>query len=154
LLPTSLLAAAVAALAVATATPLAYARTSHVYESVIEPPEPLVSAKSLTVYSGDLFVAENLQVPSGESRTEEYAPSITSPGKYEFVSKLQEPSPEKHLNEGIAFGTVTGETEMYVGEEGSPAGVDVFGVPCGGLECAGFQEKWTGAKKPEPSGAI
>jgi hypothetical protein len=136
-------------------SPLANAKTSHVYLSVIPttevPSGRMVEATSITVHSGDLYVAESLESGSSESRTDEYAPSVANPSKYELVSTLKEPSQEIELDRGIAFGTEAGETEMYIGKQRNPVGVDVFDVGrCDGLECASLQEKWTGMEAPKP----
>jgi len=148
-------------------TPLAYARTSHFYESKITEvpsvgpggpvPTPglLETVSSMTVFSGDLYVAEHLEgeVPS-ISRTDQFAPSASKPGEYEFVAQLP-PQPEPAVQnraEGTAFGSAGGEPEMYLGQGSfnSTPGVNVFAAgPCGDLECATFQTLWTGAEVPE-----
>jgi hypothetical protein len=160
--------AALAAFAALLMTPLAYARTAHTFESVlpevpaegpggpVPAPGPLEHADSMTVFSGDLYVAEHLQ---GEvpviSRTDQFAPSASKPGEYEFVSQLPSQSEPKVQNraEGIAFGSAGAELEMYLGQGqyASTPGVNVFavGLGCGNLECETFQQFWTGAGVPE-----
>ena len=155
-------------------TPLAYARTSHAYESVITgvPTEgpggkpvtmsgPLNKASSMTVHTGNLYVAERLEgggIAGSESRTDEFAPSSLKPHEYEFISQLPiQPEPSLHRNRGIAFGTAAGETEMYLGQE--EHGIGVFGVSlsCGSLtslECTSLQKEWTGETVPSPPGSF
>jgi predicted secreted protein len=151
---------------VITTTPPAYARTAHTYESAITEvpaegpggpvptPGGLEQVNSMTVFSGDLYVAEHLEgeVPS-ISRTDQFAPSLS--GQYEFVSQLP-PQPEpgvQNRGEGIAFGSAAGEPEMYLGQGGkfhSTQGVNVFAPGgCGNLECAAFQTLWEGKEMPE-----
>jgi hypothetical protein len=165
----SLRACSVAALAafagITAAAPAAFARTAHSYESVITEvpaegpggpvptPGPLNTVSSMTVFSGDLYVAEHIEgeVPS-ISRTDQFAPSLS--GEYAFVSQLA-PQPEPGVQnraQGIAFGSAAGEPEMYLGQGAfqSTGGVNVFASGgCGNLECASFQKFWTGAKVPE-----
>ena len=138
------------------------ARTSHAFESQITEvpvssgaavPGPLREANSMTVFGGDLFVAEVLagQVASTNFRVDEFGESVPGSGGYGFVSQLPKlASPNESLERGIAFGTATGETEMYLGK-GNSGGVAVFGLGlCGAgvLECASLQERWTGADAP------
>ena len=151
----------------ATVTPAAQARSSHTYESTITEvpatgpngpvtmPGPLEEVNSMTVFSGDLYVAERLEVggvAGSESRIDEFALSGSKPAAYGFVSQLpSQPEPDNHRDKGIDFGTGAGETEMYVGQE-SPSGVDAFstGLCDNILECTGLQHFWNGAGVPSP----
>jgi hypothetical protein len=168
-----LLPAVVGFTAITTTTPLAQAKIQHNFESVIgevpgegpggksvPTPGPLDEANSLTVHAEDLYVAERL---AGEqatrSRTDQFAPSMSKPGQYEFVSQLPPQSePSQWLFAGIAFRTVAGETEMYIGQLRAnpaggpgPTGLNVFDAgSCGTLECASLQTLWTGAEAPNP----
>ena len=138
----------------------ALARTSHTYESQITEvpassgaavPGPLRQVNSMTVFEGDLYVAEGLdgQVPGFSFRADEFGESVPGSGGYGFVSQLPKlASPNEILQQGIAFGTATGETEMYLGKENSST-VAVFGVGLCALECANLQERWTGSDTPE-----
>jgi hypothetical protein len=172
----SLRACSVAALAVfaaiAVATPAAYARTTHSYESVITEvpaerpggkpvpmPGLLQEANSMTVFSGELYLAERLEgdgIAGSNSRADQFAPSASKPGEYEFGSQLlAQPEPRQVRSAGIAFGSAAVEMEMYLGQ--SPlegiTGVNVFAAGgCGNLECATFQKLWTGAQVPEVLG--
>jgi hypothetical protein len=117
----------------------------------------LEDASSMTVFSGDLYVAERLEgagIAGSASRTDQFAPSGPKPGEYEFVSQLPvQPEPGQRRNRGIAFGTGAGETELYIGQEDfpGPPGVNVFAAGvCGDLECASLQKLWTGAGAPSP----
>ncbi len=158
---------ATALVACATVTvSITYARTSHVYESTIPEvpvtgpngpvtmPGLLEQADSMTVFSGDLYVAELLEgegIAGSASRTDQFAPSG---GKYGFVSQLPiQSEPGQRRNRGIALGTGAGETEMYIGQEDfpGPSGVNAFAAGvCGNLECASLQRFWTGAGAPSP----
>jgi hypothetical protein len=154
--------------------PLAYARTAHSYESVItevpaegpagKVPAPggLEGGDSLTIHSDDLYVAEHLEGEQGIngnlSRSDQFAPSASKPGEYDFVSQLPpQPEPGQTRDAGIAFGSAAGEMEMYLGQRlfpplGDIAGVNVFAAgSCGKLECATLQkELWRGAAAPSP----
>jgi hypothetical protein len=148
--------------------PFAEARTSHSVESVITEvpasgpggsvPAPglLDEPNSMTVFSGDLYVAEHLEgegVAGERARTDQWRPSVSKPGEYEFVSQLPpQPEPGQNRAAGIAFGSAASETEMYLGQGGfnSPSDVNVFAAPCGTLECASLQTLWTGAEAPNP----
>ncbi|MGA8364246.1 MAG: hypothetical protein WB709_06970 [Solirubrobacteraceae bacterium] len=155
-------------LAVMIITTAAFARTSHPYESVIGEvptegsegkPVPLPGllgqANSMTVFSGDIYVAESPElkgIPSSVGRTDQFAPIASKPGEYGFVSQLP-PQPEAKASRygGIAFGSAAGETEMYIGQRGGPTGVDVFSTGlCDNLECSNSQTVWTGAGAPAP----
>ncbi|MGA8363289.1 MAG: hypothetical protein WB709_02080 [Solirubrobacteraceae bacterium] len=144
-------------------TPIAYARTSHGYESSISEvpsngpggtvpvPGVMRTASSMTIHSKDLYVAEFLEGEGTvKSRTDQFAPSISKPGGYEFVSQLPlQPELSNRRYAGIAFGEAAGEAEMYLGQHESPPGVDVFSAGlCGNLECASPQKFWTGAGAP------
>jgi hypothetical protein len=162
--------AALAAFAViAVATPAAFARTSHSYESAITEvpsigpsgpvtmPGALEETNSMTVFSGELYVAERLEgdgIAGSASRTDQFAPSVSKPVEYGFVSQLPlQPEPGQRRDLGIAFGTGAGETEMYIGQADfpGPPGVNVFAAGvCGDLECASLQKFWTGAGAPSP----
>ena len=102
----------------------------------------------MSVHSGDLYVAEHLEGEGTTARTDQWAPSLSKPGEYEFVAQLPL-LPE--LGGGpvaIPFGSAGTETEMYLGQtsfDGTP-GVNVFAAgSCGNLECATLQQFWTGA---------
>lgn len=167
--------AALAAFAViAVAAPAAYARTAHSYESVItevpaegpggKVPAPggLEEVNSMTVFSEELYVAEHLEGENGIngnlSRSDQFAPSGSEPGEYDFTSQLPPQSgPGQTRDAGIAFGSAAGEVEMYLGQRlfppfGDTTGVNVFTVgSCGNLECATLQkELWRGAGAPSP----
>jgi hypothetical protein len=154
-----------------TVTPLAYARTAHSYESVItevpaKGPEGksvlmagvLEGPRSMTVFSGELYVAEHLErggIAGSKSRADQFAPSLSKPGEYEFVAQLPlQPEARQDRTAGIAFGSAPGEMEVYLGqssEEGT-TGVNVFAAGlCANLECATFQTLWTGAAAPPPA---
>jgi hypothetical protein len=152
------------------AVPIAQARITHVFQSVITEvpaegpggksvliPGPLQEANSMTVFSGDLYVAEHLEgegIAGNHSRTDQFAPSVSKPGDYEFVSQLP-PQPEPQLNRahGIALGAAGAGSEIDIGQGafGTTPGVNVFATGgCGNLECASLQALWTGAEAPEP----
>jgi hypothetical protein len=153
---------------VMTTTPLAYARISHFYESVItEVPEKgpggesvpapgqLSEVNSMTAHSGDLYVYERIEGEGpAPARTDQWAPSGSKPGEYEFVSQLPLAVPELGSGpSGIAFGSAGSEPEMYLAQTPFTAatGVHVFAAgSCGTLECATFQQFWTGAAAPSP----
>jgi len=118
-------------------------------------PGQLERVNSMTVHSGDLYVAERLEgegLAGSFARTDQFAPSVSKQGEYEFVSQLPlQPNPHQFRFAGVAFGTASGESEMYIGQspvEGE-GGVNVFGVGCGALDCASLQTLWTGAGVPE-----
>jgi len=153
---------------VAVATPTAYARNVHAYESVITEvpatgpggsvtaPGRLEGVDSMTVHSGDLYVAEHLpvEVAGHHARTDQWALSVSKPGEYEFLAQLP-PQPEPQLNRahGIALGAAGAEPDMYIGQGGfgSAPGVNVFATGgCGNLECASLQTLWTGEGAPNP----
>jgi hypothetical protein len=118
-------------------------------------PGALERASSMTVFSGDLYVAERLEgdgIAGSASRTDQFAPSGSKPGEYGFASQLPlQPEPGNGRYAGIAFGATTGEAEMYIGQRNSPSGVDAFSAGmCGDLECASLQKLWTGAEAPHP----
>ena len=137
----------------------ALARTSHTYESQItEVPASsgapvtglLNGASAMTVFGGGLYVTEVLD--GGVFRADEFEPSVSTPGGYEFVSQLpQLLNPNEWFRNGIAFGTSVSGTEMYLGNAGSGS-VAAFGAGiCGKLECASLQETWTGTDTPSKS---
>jgi hypothetical protein len=148
-------------------TPLAYARTAHSYESVItEVPEKgpggesvpapggLSDVNSMTTRSGDLFVFERIEGEGpAPARTDQWAPSLSKPGEYEFVAQLPLAVPELGSGpDGVAFGSAGSEPEMYLAQNpfNAATGVHVFAAgSCGSLECATFQQFWTGAEVPE-----
>ncbi len=118
---------------VATTTPLAYAKTSHVYESAIS--DVPVTARStaarsttsnsLTVHAGDLYIAEQLDglnyPGEGGARTDQFAPSTSKSDEYEFVSQLPpQLEPGHRRYGGIVFGSTAGETEIYIGRTRNP----------------------------------
>lgn len=155
-------------LALALFSPLAQARTTHTFESVITEvpaegpggavpaPGPLDGVNSMTVHGGDLYVAEHLEreVAGNLARTDQFAPSVSKPSDYEFVSQLPaQPEPQLNRAHGIALGAAGPGSEVYIGQGGfgdSP-GVNVFATGgCGNLECASFQELWTGTEALNP----
>jgi hypothetical protein len=159
--------AALTATAAMLVTPPAFARTAHSYESVItEVPEKGPGGKSvpapgglelvnpMTADSGDLYVAEHLEgegIAGSLTRTDQWAPSLSKPGEYEFVSQLPLLPELGAQPSGLAFGSAGSETEMYLGQSSGTTGVNVFGAgSCGKLECATFQQFWTGAGAPSP----
>jgi hypothetical protein len=105
----------------------------------------------MAFFDRDLYVSEVLdgQVPGFSSRADEFnwAPA---PAKSECVSQLPQQHGLKSLIRGsIAFGTITGETELYLGtkeENGLKEGeVAIFGVgSCKNLECATLQNEIKG----------
>ena len=146
----------------------ALARTSHTYESQITEipassgapvPGALTSPNSMTVYGGDLYVAEELDgyVSYGPGQTtsfraDQFGLSKSAPPAYEFVSQLPQFSglASDDGQGGIAFGTSTGESEIYLGlgqESKRTVAVLSAGV-CGTLECASLQGEWTGSDAP------
>jgi hypothetical protein len=146
---------------------LAFARTTHNYESVITEvpakgpggetvpaPGGLQEVNSMTAHSGDLFVSERIEgTGPAPARTDQWAPSLSKPGEYEFVAQLPLAVPELGSGpSGVAFGSAGSEPEMYLAQTTFTAatGVHVFAAgSCGSLECATFQQFWTGAKVPE-----
>ena len=156
--------AALSAFAALLMTPLTYARTAHSFESVIPEvpaegpggkvpvPGPLEEVNSMTVFAGDLYVADRLR--GGGSRADQFAPSPS--GEYGFVSQLPpQPEPGQDRSHGIAFGSAAGELEMYLGQSpfSGRTGVDVFAAGlCENLECATSQTLWEGKEVPEVLG--
>jgi hypothetical protein len=143
---------------------LAFARTTHHYESVITEvpaegpggpvpaPGPLEEVNAITVFSGDLYVAEHLSGEQGinghQFRADQFAPSVSKPGSYEFVAQL--PPHPVVIPRGVAFGTAGSESEMYISQGPLASGVNVFATgSCGNLGCATFQTFWTGAEVSE-----
>ncbi len=154
----------VIAIAATPTMPLAYAKTSHMFESVITEvpaegsggksvpaPGRLEQANSLTVHAGDLYLAEQLEgegLAGSHVRADQFAPSVSKPGEYEFVSQLPQPEPLLNGVQGIALGSAASEPEMYIG---SPAGLSAFTVgSCALLECTTFQKLWEGTAAPSP----
>jgi hypothetical protein len=152
-------------LLLALAAPLAQAKLAHFYESKItEVPEVgphgpvpvpggLGRVNSMTVSSGDVYVAEHLEGEGVASRGDQWAPSAAKPDEWEFVSQLPpQPEPRNGRAEGVALGTAAGEPELFLGqgEFGHPPAVDVFSSGCGLLECASLQAVWTGAEANAP----
>jgi WD40-like Beta Propeller Repeat len=159
--PLVILAASVAILAPAGAP--AQAHVFHNYESSIaavpaegpgatsvEVPGPLRRPEAMTVFSGDLYVAENLNGkfgPSTNFRADQFAPTGSTPDTYDFVSQLPQLPALTTSEKGIALGTASGETELYLGEQsGDIAAVGVGS--CGALECALLQQTWSGSDTP------
>jgi hypothetical protein len=152
-------------------TPLAYARIAHSYESVITEvpgegsggksvsmPGPLQEANSMTVFSGDLYVAERV---GSEARTDQFTPSLAHAGEFDFVSQLPlQPEPNQQRSAGLAFGSAAGEAQMYLGQSllppsGTVTGVNVFATEtCGTLECSTLKSFWTGVGAPTPFGDV
>jgi hypothetical protein len=159
--------AAIAIVTTTTITPLAYARTAHTFESVITEvpaegpggesvpaPGGLSQVNSMTTHSGDLFVYERIEGEgAAPARMDQWAPSLSKPGEYEFVSQLPLAVPELGSGpDGVAFGSAGSEPEMYLAQSPFTAatGVHVFAAgSCGTLACATFQHFWTGAEVPE-----
>jgi predicted secreted protein len=117
-------------------------------------PGGLEETNSMTVFSGDLYVSERIEGEGhAPSRVDQWAPSLSKPGEYEFVSQLP-PQPQLDSGpDGVAFGSARSETEMYLAQSafGGATGVNVFAAgSCGSLECATFQQLWTGAAAPSP----
>jgi hypothetical protein len=105
----------------------------------------------MTVSSGGLYVTELLDGlgQNGNFRVDQFGLSNSKPVKCEFSSQLAQP---EELDKGIAFGSASGEEEMYLGQESGPASVAVFGAGlCGSLECATLQHRWTGEHTPRGS---
>jgi hypothetical protein len=150
--------------------PSAQARTSHNFESAITEvpavgphgavalPGPFEPTESLTVHSGDLYVAEPLEaegIAGNAARTDEFGPVASEPGKYEFLSQLPvQPEPNEARYDGIGLTSAGAEQQMYIGQQNRPGGktgVNSFTIgACGTLECANLQTLWTGAQAPSP----
>jgi hypothetical protein len=110
---------------------------------------PLRSVSAMTFFGEDLYISESLenQVSGFEYRTTQFSWSSGSLAPT-CVSQLPKQN-FNDLNDGIAFGTATGETEMYIGaqESSSPKNgvVAVFSLgQCGNFECAVLQKELTG----------
>jgi hypothetical protein len=161
--------AAVVIMITTTTTPPAYARTAHAYESVItevpktgpggavQAPGGLEEVNSMAVHSGDLYVSERIEgggIAGELARADQWRSSVSKPGEYEFVSQLPpQAEPGQGRWAGVAFGAAAGETEMYLGQQpfAAATGVNVLAAgSCGTLECATFQQFWTGAGAPSP----
>jgi hypothetical protein len=161
---------ALAALAFGFVVAPAYARIAHSFESAlpevpaegpggpVPAPGPLTEVNAMTVFAGDLYVADRLfrgGIAGLTSRADQFAPSLS--GRYEFVSQLP-PQPEERgqdRSHGIAFGSAAGELEMYLGQSpfSGKTGVGVFAAGlCENLECATSQTLWEGKGVPEVPG--
>jgi len=113
----------------------------------------------MTAHSGDLFVSERIEgTGPAPARTDQWAPSLSKPGEYEFVAQLPLAVPELGSEpSGVAFGSAGSEPEMYLAQTpfAAATGVHVFAAgSCGSLECATFQHFWTGAAAPSPFEAV
>ncbi|HEY8304916.1 MAG TPA: hypothetical protein VIG42_10070, partial [Solirubrobacteraceae bacterium] len=154
-----------AALAFSFAAAPALARTTHFYESAIravpsvgpggEPvpaPGGLEEINSMTANSGDLYVFERIEGEgAAQSKVDQWGPSPSKPGQYEFVSQLPLTPELDSGPTGVAFGPLGTETEMYLGQSSfnGTTGVSVFAAgSCASLACATFQKFWTGEKAP------
>jgi hypothetical protein len=124
---------------------LALAAVTHKYLSQITEvpassgaaiPGPLHQMESMTVDSGHLWIAEQIE---GKSRVDEFDGSTGA-----FVSQpIHAEPPTSYGGGGIALGHATGVPEVYVGESvGGEAAVAVFD------ESGTSQATWTGADIP------
>lgn len=91
-------------------------------------PGPITAPSAMTVDAGNLWVAEHVEGTSN-FRVDEFDAATGA-----FIAQLPQQAPTlEYLDNGVAVGHATGETELYVGADAYPAGnpegaVAVFGT--------------------------
>jgi hypothetical protein len=104
-------------------------------------PGPLVGGRSMTVDSGELYVAE-YDFVNTMSATDKFDASSGA-----FLAQFPQVSSSAYLHQGITVGHSTGEAQVYVGgdEEGQKGAVAVL-TPSGGVQAV-----WHGSDTPSGS---
>ena len=112
------------------------------HKEAVPSPGGLSRISAMTTDAGDLYVDDSGRFDQFEGATGA------------FLSQLSLQGGLAGLEHGIAFGSSTGETQLYVGT-GAGGVVGVFGDgACGSLECGVLQGEWTGADTPAESFSV